>query len=107
MVVVSGQIHNHKIGKFDIARALIHGFGHLFGASHDDISNTACYDDQLYTFMNPFSMHPVQQMNVGPRPNSMRLSPCAKIAMSVFLSSMGSSCLELREESYCGNGSMK
>ena len=82
----------------------MHALGHLFGAGHDSYSDPECFDKQIYDFLNPFTMHPIQQTNVGMRPNSLRFSICAKDQIAMFLSSSAASCLVEEQESFCGNG---
>ncbi|CAL8114230.1 unnamed protein product [Orchesella dallaii] len=63
LVLVSGMIHMHKVGKYDVLRALMHAFGHMLGASHDNTMKGRCQDRTPSRFLNPFIMHPVQQLN--------------------------------------------
>ncbi|CAG7818745.1 unnamed protein product [Allacma fusca] len=102
--LISGYLHSHKLTKYDVFRGVMHALGHLFGAPHDSISEGDCQDFQMYNFLNPFLLHPIQQTNTGVRPNSFRYSPCAKDEITSFLSSNGPSCLKTAGSEFCGNG---
>ena len=90
--------------KFDVYRGVMHALGHLFGANHDAEATVDCEDSQMDEFINPFILHPIQQTNVGARPNSFRFSSCAKDAITMFLSSNGAHCLKETSQGFCGNG---
>lgn len=93
--------------KYDVFRGIMHTLGHLFGAKHDTFAGIDCADQEVDEFINPFLLHPIQQSNVGVRPNSFRFSNCAKDSMTMFLSSNGAKCLqEGSEAAFCGNGAL-
>jgi len=104
LAVVSGNFHGHKIAKYDVYRSTVHALGHLMGALNDDNTDMDCQDDNKLPYQNPFIMHATHQLNVGIRPNSMRMSFCARLKISAFLGSDFTSCLERKQGSYCGNG---
>jgi len=94
----------HKVGKFDLLRATMHALGHLMGSHHDNLVNATCHQYPFSTFLNPFLMHPISQLNVGLRPNTMKISFCAKLNIAAFLNSNGLQCLEKDKDEFCGNG---
>ncbi|CAG7832795.1 unnamed protein product [Allacma fusca] len=104
IAVVSGILQANKLTNYDLFRATFHALGHLFGAHHDDMTNARCHETTRYSFLNPFVMHPVDQLNVGMRPGSHRMSPCTKDQITQFLASSGAACLISRNETFCGNG---
>lgn len=103
---MSGTFFGHKVGIYDIQRALFHAFGHMLGATHDKTLRARCQDRKPAKFYNPFLMHPVQQANVGLRPNSYKLSFCSKLEVTGFLNSNNlQKCLITGEnDNFCGNG---
>ncbi|CAG7720528.1 unnamed protein product [Allacma fusca] len=105
IAVISGFMLSYKIAKYDVFRGLFHAVGHLFGAHHDDVTNTRCIARLRERFLNPFLMHPIQQLNVGVRPGSFRMSPCTKDHVTQFLASNGVDCLKQNQnDTFCGNG---
>lgn len=105
VAVITGYQSGGKIGLYDVFRATFHSLVHLFGANHDDKSDSDCLEQKISQFLNPFVMIPDHFINIGARPNSMRLSYCSKSQMAVFLSSNLLTCLiSKQDESYCGNG---
>ena len=93
--------------KFDVFRGVMHALGHLFGASHDPYAvECAAMDAEMNEFINPYLLHPIQQTNVGVRPNSFRYSACARDAITMFLASNGAHCLKETSPSFCGNGNL-
>jgi len=104
IAIISGYLHTHKIGKYDLVRAMLHSLGHLFGSSHDNILEDACMDRELYSYLNPFPMHPIEQINVALRPHSLKMSVCSKISIARYLTTNGPSCLKSEKQQFCGNG---
>ncbi|CAL8103050.1 unnamed protein product [Orchesella dallaii] len=104
LAIVTGNFHGHKIAKFDVYRATAHALGHLMGALNDDDGDVDCHDENSVSYLNPFIMHATHQLNVGVRPNSMRMSFCARLKIAVFLGSSYTHCLVSRNGAYCGNG---
>jgi len=104
VALISGALHMHKIGKYDLLRSVMHSLGHLFGGNHDRTVNSNCKDSRFSNFINPFLLDPLPQINVGLRPNSMKMSPCARLDISLFLTSPNFSCLRTEESKFCGNG---
>lgn len=104
MCFYSGKLMGIKVAKYDVYRFTSHAIGHLIGALNDDSGDTDCYDKNMDTFNNQFIMHSTHQINIGIRPNAMRMSYCSRIKISVYLSSSRPSCFEPSTYTYCGNG---
>lgn len=105
--LVSGCLHGHKVGEFDIFRSTMHVLGHLFGAKEDDIANPLCKLNVVHSpnVFNPTLMDSYQKIDVGIRPNSMRFSACAKLDIAAFLTTPNVHCLRsVQATPRCGNG---
>ena len=102
--IVSGYIHSHQTGTYDVFRGIMHIIGLSFGAKRDDLTKRECNSEE-YTYINPFPNHPIQMLNVGMRTHSRMLSPCAQDRVSQYLTEPHL-CLIVEDgmKPFCGNG---
>jgi hypothetical protein len=88
----------------------MHSLAHLFGANHEkeNSEDAYCKGKENYLFLNTELLDDIHQLNIGLRPNSLKVSPCAKQDIAAFLGSSNPTCLKTEKRShFCGDGNNK